>query len=84
MSLPKHHFHHDSKWIAEQLDKLHPGLRERACDRYSEVYAATYDKAVVSYQKAGFARREANTRLRVFVGKYAASSHGKASLPPLA
>ena len=82
MNLPKRHFSHDRKWIVEQLGKLSPAVRDKVVRRYSEVYEATYDKAVVCYQKDGFARREANTRLRVFVSKFGASARGKTIAPP--
>ena len=82
MNLPKRHFSHDKTWIAEQLGKLNPAVRDKVVRRYSEVYEATYDESVVSYQKDGFARREANTRLRIFVDKFGASARGETKLPP--
>lgn len=82
MNLPRRHFPHDTKWIAEQLARLNPAVRDKVSRRYSDVYATTYDDSVVSYQKDGLSRREANTRLREFVDKFGASARGETIAPP--
>ena len=82
MDLPKRHFSHDTKWIAEQLSKLNPAVRDKVSRRYSDVYGAIYDDTAIDYQKDGFARREANTRLRIFVDRFGASARGETKSPP--
>ena len=45
-------------------------MRQRAVVRYAEVYQQAFDTELVSYRRENRARHEANTRLRLFVGKY--------------
>lgn len=73
MNLPKHHTSGDSVWIQEQLNTIasiqHPRLASQIAEKYSE----TYQQKLMQMGDCGTAqnkaRREANTRLRVYVEK---------------
>ncbi len=81
--MPEHYHADDADWIQEQLLQLDPTTRVKTAMRYSEVYRETWDKEPVSFRKGNRARRSANTRLRVYVQKYARASRGY-TLPPVA
>ena len=70
MNLPSHYCSQDERWIKERINMLAPTLRNRAVRRYGEVYNETYTNTPICYQKEGEARKEANTRLRLFVDRY--------------
>lgn len=61
--------HHpdDAKWIKSQLAKLPPALRQKAITGYDRVFREVYHATPLPHQKEGEARREANTRLRLYV-----------------
>ncbi len=81
--MPEHYHAGDADWIQEQLLQLDPTTRVKIAIRYAEVYRETWDKEPVSFRKDNRARRSANTRLRVYVQKYARASRGY-TLPPVA
>lgn len=63
-------FHpHDTKWISDQLSKASSAAREKAVEGYETVYRSALDDEPVEHKKENAARREANTRLRVFIEK---------------
>jgi len=74
----------DRDWINEQLQRLTPSVRPKAVLKYAEVYQEAFESEEVTYQQENKARREANTRLRLFVNRYAAASEGITSRPPQA
>ena len=80
--LPKHHHQQDAKWIAEQLDQLNPQLRQSVCIKYSDVYREIFETSLNRLDNDGEARREANTRLRLFVDRVKGASQGAVSFPP--
>ena len=59
--LPKHAHKHDISWIKEQLSKLPVAYRAKAIKGYDEVYE--------QHDRENDSRREANTRLRLYVQK---------------
>ncbi len=63
------HHPHDAKWIKAQINKLPPGARVRALQGYDQVHRATLDAHSGHIDADGFARREANKRLREFIEK---------------
>ena len=81
--LPEHHSESDSKWIVQQLDGLSRQQRERAVASYSEIYRQAFDLEPVDFRKENKARREANTRLRLFVVNCSAIREGRVSKPKL-
>lgn len=81
--MPEHYLHDDENWIQEQLLQLDPTTRVKIAMKYAEVYRDTWDKEPVPFRKDNRARRSANTRLRVYVQKYARASRGY-TLPPVA
>lgn len=66
----------DATWIHEQLQHLPVSMRQRAVVRYAEVYQQAFDAELVSYKQENRARHEANTRLRLFVGKFHKAAMG--------
>ena len=60
---------HDQAWIKEQLAKIPPSLRGYAIERYKAVFEEVYNAHEGSPAQANEARREANTRLRIFIKK---------------
>ncbi|EAA7987439.1 hypothetical protein BRR54_09475 [Salmonella enterica] len=81
--MPEHFFDADRAWIQEQLLQLDPTTRVKISAKYAEVYRETWDTEPVPFRKDNRARRSANTRLRVYVQKYARASRGY-TLPPVA
>lgn len=82
--MPVAYCREDGAWIQETLGKLPRGQREKIAHAYAESYQAAYDAEPVSYRKENAGRREANTRLRLYVERYARANQGMTSLPPLA
>lgn len=60
---------HDRKWIKEQLRKLPPAYQQKAQAGYIEAFKGAHDAEPVDHKKMNAARKEANTRLRLFVDK---------------
>ena len=67
MELPGSYYPDDKKWITEQLGMVAHSVRNGVILRYAEVYEEAYANTLDANQKACEARREANTRLRLFV-----------------
>ncbi|MFQ6245282.1 hypothetical protein ACLMPP_12495 [Yersinia enterocolitica] len=74
----------DEAWIREQLLQLPPSLRRRVAVKYTAVYQETFDSEPVSFRRENRARREANTRLRLFVKNQGRALQGYTVPPPLA
>ena len=70
--MPEHSYRSDIKWINEQLSCLNDIEREKISLAYSKAYSKAFDEEPLSHKKTGAARREANTRLRVFIKKRSA------------
>ncbi|EEH1060080.1 hypothetical protein ITL57_001628 [Salmonella enterica] len=81
--MPEHYLTDDENWIQEQLLQLDPTTRVKIARKYAEAYLEAWDKEPVPFRKDNKARRNANTRLRVYVQKYARASRGY-TLPPVA
>lgn len=65
----------DAAWIDEQLSLLGVSERAQVASAYGKAYQASEDCHEVEYQKAGFARAEANSRLRKYINKKVANNH---------
>jgi len=74
----------DSEWIQGQMLRLRPSMRNKVAVLYAEVYDQHYQGEPVSFRKENRARHEANTRLRVYVQRYADAAAGLTEKPPLA
>lgn len=74
--MPEQYCDADRDWIQEQLLQLDPTTRVKIAAEYARVYQEEWDKEPVSFRKGNRARRSANTRLRVYVQKYARASRG--------
>lgn len=61
------HHPHDRKWIEQQINQLPERLWKKAAKEYDRVFRETYDATLAIHKKEGEARREANTRLRLYV-----------------
>jgi len=83
VQMPSDFYADDEKWIREMLLHLDPSTRNKITTKYGEIFQITWEMEPISYRKNNRARHEANTRLRVFVDKYAAYSRGHVSPPDL-
>lgn len=83
VQMPSHFYNDDETWIREMLLHLDPSTRNKITIKYGEVFQNTWEMEPISYKKNNRARHEANTRLRIFVRKYAAYSRGHVSEPEL-
>lgn len=83
VQMPSYFHKDDERWIREMLIHLDPSTRSKITAKYGEVYQLEWEIEPISYKKDNRARHEANTRLRVFVRKYAAYSKGHVSEPEL-
>ncbi len=83
INLPQHYCKDDEKWIAEQLSKLPKKIRTKISTSYSDVYINAYNNEPINHKKENRARREANSRLRVYVKRYTSVMTGKVSEPPI-
>lgn len=83
VQMPSGFYKDDELWIREMLLHLDPSTRSKITMKYSEVFQNTWETEPISYKKNNRARHEANTRLRIFVRKYAAYSRGHVSEPEL-
>ncbi|MGV3346381.1 hypothetical protein ACGVWS_11820 [Enterobacteriaceae bacterium LUAb1] len=81
--MPDKFYPDDEKWIRGMLLNLDYSTRTKISVKYAEVYQKARESELISYKCDNKARREANTRLREFVCKYAAYSQGKTSPPEL-
>lgn len=62
---------HDTEWVKQQIMMLPKHeLKEKAYNGYSKAYKAAMDSEPVEHKKENKARREANTRLRLYVSKF--------------
>ena len=59
---------HDKKWVDDQLRLLPFNLRARAIENYKRVFNEEL-KNNTGISRENMARREANTRLRIYVEK---------------
>ena len=83
IQMPSSFFSDDEKWIREMLLHLDPSTRSKITLKYAEVFQNTWESEPIMFKKNNRARHEANTRLRIFVRKYAAYSKGYVSDPEL-
>jgi len=74
----------DAEWIQQQLLILAPTARQKAVQRYAEVYQEALDAEPVSFRKENRARHKANSRLRLFVKNQGRALQGYTAEPPLA
>lgn len=83
VQMPANFHRGDEQWIREMLLHLDPSTRHKITLKYSEVFQNTWEMEPVSFKKNNRARHEANTRLRIFIRRYAAYSRGHVSTPEL-
>lgn len=83
IQMPSDFYKDDERWIREMLLHLDPSTRSKITMKYGEVFQNSWETEPISYKKNNRARHEANTRLRIFVRKYAAYSRGHVSEPEL-
>ena len=62
---------HDKDWVTKKIMSL-PGSDEKnkAWEGYQKVYKKAFDFEPVDHKKENFARRTANTKLRLYVAKF--------------
>lgn len=83
VQMPSHFYSDDEKWIREMLLHLDTATRNKITLKYDEVFQITWETEPIIFKKNNRARNEANTRLRIFVRRYAAYSKGHVSEPEL-
>lgn len=74
----------DGKWIQEQLNGLPVSMRHKVAAQYAAVYQAAFDAESMPYRQQNAGRREANTRLRLYVQRYQNAAMGLTEKPTLA
>lgn len=74
----------DGKWIQEQLNSLPVSMRHRVASQYAEVYQAAFDAEPKPFRQQNAGRREANTRLRLYICRYQNAAMGLTEKPTLA
>lgn len=74
--LPAHHYEADRGWLNKMLGyfQFHPtddskNERGKVCRAYSKAFYTAVSLEPVVHKKSNAGRREANTRLRIFVNK---------------
>ena len=62
---------HDTEWVKQQIMMLpNQDSKEKAYTGYKKAYLSAFDAEPVEHKKENKARREANTRLRLYVSKF--------------
>lgn len=84
VEMPSRYSQADAQWIQEQLRQLPVTLRQKAVLGYADAYQAAFEAESVSFRQENRGRFAANTRLRLFVGKYHKSAMGLTEKPALA
>ncbi|ARF51117.1 hypothetical protein [Pantoea stewartii] len=82
--MPAFYVQEDGKWIQEQLNGLPASMRHKVATQYAEVYQAAFDAEPTPYRQQNAGRREANTRLRLYVQRYQNAAMGLTEKPALA
>jgi len=72
-AMPLRYHKDDAAWIDSQLSLLGVSERAQVASAYGRAYQAAEDGHDIEYQKAGFARMEANSRLRKYINKKVAN-----------
>lgn len=67
--MPHNFFPADRKWIHEQLSMLTAKTRVKIAEAYNDAYLQALDNDSNENTRTTSARREANTRLRLYVNK---------------
>ena len=80
--MPDAYYEADAQWIDEQLRKLSDKSRAKICLLYTEKFNATLeDVSILEVKRQNCARKEANTRLRLYVETYSKYLAGYVSTP---
>ncbi len=80
--MPSDYYESDAQWIDEQLTRLSNKSREKICFLYAEKFNATLeDVSIPEVKRTNCARKEANTRLRLYVETYSKYLSGYVSAP---
>ena len=80
--MPKVYCIEDEAWIDQMLSKVRAKTRSKVCVLYSEVYEKIVsNKSILPVRRQNQARKEANTRLRLYVNEYAKYLDGNVSKP---
>ncbi len=67
--LPQHMHDHDEKWIKGMLERVPFEYQPKVCSGYDAIYREAYQAELVDHKKINAARKAANERLRVYLGK---------------
>ncbi len=67
--LPQHTHEHDREWIEGMISDVPFEYQPRVCSGYDVVYREAYQSETVEHRKINAARKAANERLRVYLGK---------------
>lgn len=58
---------HDEQWVKDMMAKIPYGLQSKARQGYRSAFEQAWNAESVEHRKSNAARREANTRLRLYV-----------------
>lgn len=68
--MPNKYHEDDENYIKQQLMRLPTNmLRAKCAQLYSQLFIKEFHEEQIEYKKSNRARREANTRLRLFIDK---------------
>ncbi|MBE5251756.1 hypothetical protein H2P46_06065 [Mixta sp. Marseille-Q2057] len=74
----------DGKWIQEQLNRLPVSMRHKVALLYADRYQESFDAEPLAHKQQNAGRRNANTRLRLYVNRYQNAAMGLTEKPTLA
>lgn len=80
--MPTAFYEPDAQWIDEQLRQLSNKSRAKICLLYAEKFNSTLeDVSIPEVKRHNCARKDANTRLRLYVETYSKYLNGYVSTP---
>jgi len=74
----------DAAWIQEQLNRLPVSMRHKVALMYSERFQDSFDAEPLAHKQQNAGRRNANTRLRLYISRYQNAAMGLTEKPTLA
>lgn len=81
--MPSIYVPEDGKWIQEQLNRLPVSMRHKVTLMYAERFQESFDAEPLTHKRHNAGRRNANTRLRLYVCRYQNAAMGLTEKPTL-
>lgn len=82
--MPSVYVPEDGKWIQEQLSRLPVSMRHKVALLYAERFQESFDAEPMPHKQQNAGRRNANSRLRLYVCRYQNAAMGLTEKPTLA